>query len=388
MRFNLSGVRVMPSTILNEALAAVQLDRATMPASAALKLPIPGSEIDGRNFQNPVFRLAAQDNSALAVSSDGATTNFGEMQESRKVENNPASVQEILTLLREGPGKTLSNIGISVALTTRIDGESYAVMQYRDRDYRHMLLSGYVDAYSPNGRTTSARGLMVSHSLEEVKQEFMGTIPHGELLAGVVQGPFLKPILNELVVSDSQILNDGNLPSLALGRAYSALPNAHEQELPWKLEQRVLPAFIHNIEKDAKITFDNLPLTGVGLQYATHWNAGQLFFSYELKLPNRPDISLFHAEDGPKVGGLPYELQSALSTDGLVLMKLDSNGQLTDRTYWLRGGKLVERSDFDASNIKLSEAFAGPLEGREDLRGLLNVSDISFQDYRQLVKGR
>lgn len=378
----------MQSTILSDALAAIQFDQATLPASAPVKFPIPGSEIDGRNFQNPVFRLAAQGSLGLAVSSDGTTTNFGEMQKSRNVENNLDSVQEILNHLSEGPGKTLSNIGISVVLTTLIDGERYAVMQYRDRDNRHMLLSGYVDAYSPDNIATSARGLMVSHSLEEVKQEFMGTIPPGQLLTGVVQGIFLKPILKELVVSDSEILNDGNLPSLTLGRAYSALPNVDEQELPWKLEQREIPAFIHNIEKDANITFDNLPLTGVGLQYATHWNAGQLFFSYELKLPNRPDISLFHAEDGPKLSGLPYELQSALSTEGLVLMKLDRNGQLTDRTYWLRGGKLVERSDFDAFNIKLSEAFAGPLEGRKDLRGLLNASDISFEDYRQLVKGR
>jgi hypothetical protein len=154
------------------------------------------------------------------------------------------------------------------------------------------------------------------------------------------------------------------------------------------LEQREIPAFIHNIARDTQISFDGLPLTGVGLQYATHWNAGQLFFSYELKLPNRPDISLFHAEDGPKPGGAPYELQSALSTEGLVLMKLDRNGQLTDKTYWLRAGKLVERTEFDASNIKLSEAFAGPLEGRDNLRGLLNVSDIRFEDYRELVDAR
>jgi hypothetical protein len=379
----------MQDTILSNAIAAIQFERATLPNSTSPKFPIPGSEVDGRNFLNPVFRLSSQDGRGLVVSSDGATTNFGEMQKSRKPENNLSSVQDVLNQLSEGAGKALSNIGISVALTTQIDGERYAVMQYRDRDNRHMLLSGYVDAFLPDGgKHPTARGLMVSHSLEEVKQEFMGTIPPGELLAGVVQGRFLRPILNELVVSDSKILQEGDLPSLSLGRAYSALSAASQSVLPWKLEQREIPAFIHNIARDAQILFDGLPLTGVGLQYATHWNAGQLFFSYELKLPNRADISLFHAEDGPKAGGAPYELQSALSTEGLVLMKLDRDGQLTDKTYWLHAGKLVERSEFDASNIKLSEAFAGPIEGREKLRGLLNVSDISFEDYKRLAGAR
>ena len=375
----------MYSPLLSQALESIELSRSHLGTEVAAKLPIPGSEMDGRDFKNPVFRLETQNGIGLSIYSDGATNSFGDMQKSRKPESNLSQPQEVLNQLSERSGKLLSNIGVSVALTTTIDGERYAVMQYRDRDKRHMLLSGYVDANLPEGIITSARGLMVSHSLEEVKQEFMGTIPPGELLAGVVQGAFLRPLLKELVISNSRIISKGSAPVLALGKAYDAIPLAPELPLPWRLEQREIPPFISNINRAAQITFDNQPLTGVGLQYATHWNAGQLFFSYELKLPNRSDISLFHAEDGPKTDGLPYELQSSLNIDGLVLMKLDSQGQLTDQSFWLRQGRLVPRHDFDASLIKLSEAFAGPLQGDPRYQGLLNVSDISFEEYRAIV---
>ena len=81
--------------------------------------------------------------------------------------------------------------------------------------------------------------------------------------------------------------------------------------------------------------------------------------------------------------GAPWELQTSLYPEGLVLVEIDKDGFLTDKTFWLRDGQLVPRDQFNAGNIKLSEAFAGPLAGNSRYRGIVGQSDIMFEEYRE-----
>src|SRR5688572_6735999 len=125
-------------------VVADTIDRSLAEPSAKLPpIVIPDTRTDGRLFKNPLFALKGQNAGMLSIESRDEYSDFAGMQRARKIENNQQPLGAILDELSSTAGRTLSNIGVSVAISVTVEGRRFALMQYRDRDNRHMLLSGY-----------------------------------------------------------------------------------------------------------------------------------------------------------------------------------------------------------------------------------------------------
>ncbi len=358
-----------------------------MPQAALPAIVIPGSEYDGRSFVNPVFRIKADSPDALSIHLTAERTDFAVLQEIRAaaVKNQP-SLQEVLNELSSPEGRKVSNIGVSAAITVSIDGERFAVLQYRPHSNVHGLISGYVDARSAEETVLSGRELVTFHTLEELRQEFIAANRPGDVLRGSVSGDPLRDVLGELVIGRGDALQRGTGEVVNLGAAYSKL-SYEDGARRWHLRQTELPSYVFNLHGVTTQEIDHAPLANVGFQYSQRWNAGQLLYSFELSLPaDREGLFLFHAEDGPIAGAEPWRLETQLSPDNLVLFKLDSSGFLSENTYYFRDGALVRRDEFDRSNIVLSAAFAGPLENNARYAGFTDRGAMPFNEYREMLK--
>lgn len=358
-------------------------------AASLVSIEIPHTLRDGREFRNPVFNVHTDSAQRLFINSAQRETDFAELQRLRKPETNTSPLQSILNSLSEPRGIPVSNVGVSIPITLHLNGERYVLMQFREKDQRHMFFSGYVDSSLPGDRPITTRGLVTSHALEEARQEFIPSIRPGLAVSGSAGGALVESVLKELVIGSGDTLATVHGDHIDLGRPYPELPYTTDSACSWKLRSAPLPEFLHNIHPVHAPVFDGATLKDVGFQYSSIWNSGQLFFPFELILPQGArGLYFFQAEDGPVSGGKPWELATRLNPNGTVLVKLDATGQLTDQTFLLQDGILVPRLEFDRSNIKLSEGLAGPIEDNPVYRGFIDRTDIMYLDYRKLVDSR
>lgn len=348
--------------------------------------------IDSRlaaDFANPVYRLTL-DKDKIQIYDEKSSTNFPELTAARGDEttNLAASPESVLTQLTEKEGKRVSNIGVSLALTTTIAGEPYAVMVHRKHDDRLMLLSGYVNAQRANP-DISTRGLFAANALGEHKEEFLPVSQNGLVDTGAVLGQMAAQIAKELVIGTDdfkfkrtdELGSRSKLVGVSLGQGYESL--SYNKEPHFSLQWAdSMPSFLPNVHHVGDIIIDGKPLTA-GMQYAQQWNAGQLFVPMHLTLSDTTGMNIYHAEDKFDLSTKKH-LVTMLDRTGIVFVKLDSNGDLMTDMYNLHNGKLVAVESENAEERKLSEAFSpSPITG---VTGFVNQSDVQFKDRVKATK--
>lgn len=369
--------------ILQDAISSLSVQSARLS-----DIPIPGTEYDGRYFQNPIFSLH-MDPAGINIHPTGRTTSFGELSDLRKESRNNQPLTEVLGSLAEPSGRLISNVGVSVVITLNYQGGRYALLEYRAKDQRHMLLSGYLDSATLRIPPPTTRGLVVSHALAEVQQELVTSDENGCALRGEVGGSLIKRTLKELIIGCNESLCTVEGEPLCLGEPYRLNGISYHPEKAWRMQSRHLPNFLNNLHPCSSVFMAGLELKDVGFQFAKQWNAGQIFMAFELDLPSdEKQLFLFHAEDGPISEAQPWELQTSLKRDGLVLFELNQAEQLTGNTFWLRNGQLVPRFEFESKQMKMSEAFASAPDGDIKYKGVTHESDITFGEYQANLQKR
>jgi hypothetical protein len=329
------------------------------------------------DFSNPVMRLRKTGNS-IEIFSEGATTNFPEMAAQRSATRNlDRSPESILGELSERNGKRMSNIGISLAMTTTLEGERYAVLVHRAADDRLMLLSGYLNANRVDQASTG-RALVTANMLGELREELLPVGQDGRVETGVVLGSMAREVARELVIATDDFMLHGtgeSVTGIELGEGYPALNYDQNPHFRLRWSGR-MPRYLPNVHHIGDFNLDGSPFSA-GLQYGQQWNAGQIFVPLELELGNLSGMNVYHAEDRLNMK-TKTELVTMLDRNGIVFVKLDSQGQLTDQMYNLHGGALQAIKSENPELRKLSEAFApSPIPG---VRGFVNQSDVLFRD--------
>lgn len=357
------------------------------PLAALPRVAIPGTTYDGREFRSPVFRVRAESPQHLSLHLTGDFTDYDAVRDGRVEAKNTQTLQQVLNDMSSPQGRIVSNVGVSISITVVIDGAQFAVMQYRPRSGIHGLLSGYVAAPSHRDHI-SGRGLVSNQALEEVRQEMVAAERPGLAISGTVAGDALKKIFSEFVLARGELVQRGDGKVVDLGKPYEELLYAGPTSR-WHIEQSALPGYLYNLHGVTTQSIDREAMPNVGFQYARQWNAGQLFFAFELTLPEkREGLFLFHAEDVPRESGAPWELESQLGPDNLILIKLDGVGHLSEETFLYRDGNLIRREAFDRSNIILSEAFMPPCANDWRFAGFIEHSMIPFAEYQRALRER
>lgn len=278
------------------------------------------------NFKSPDFTLSL-DNQTVRIADQGSVRTFSEITKSRNNtgENLKGNLSEHVTQLRNG-GTLLSNVGISLAITTSIKGSDYALLSYRESEKRFMLISGYVE--QANAPTTDQE-LFWSNALREASEEI------------IVVGKDSLPL-------QCRAIGFGETKEL---KAYKSLTYSDKA---FTLKTTELPAFLISANAGSVLLGDQA--TDVGFIYARQWKCGQLIFPLKLEFQDPPEW-LFHAEDKLDKSCTPPQLVTLLSRTNMVLVLLAADGRLTDHIYQLQAGNL-EKLDLDAKETWLSEAFA------------------------------
>lgn len=325
-------------------------------------------------FRNPCVRLVWTESDVSIVSS-GETENFAAMFGKRSDAANLAiSAAERHRRLATREGVPASNVGISLPIVCTVDGREYALLVHRRRDNRLMLLSGYVDA----SRATSAtyRDLVLRNVLEEAQEEI------------ILGGAGATTIYPGAVSTDMGIAAQALLPPLIAAPG----EEGYQLKVPyaslvagvgkgWSLTPCSMPRFLSNVAT-GPVSLDGLP-TNCGFQYSQQWNAGQLFFPFELKLPrDLAACELYHAEDelDPEDKSL---LRTVVTTQGFLFIELDSDERLTARVFRLTEGKLKPCGPGLLQGARFSEAFApSPLSG---VVGFVNQSEIATAEYFRAI---
>lgn len=330
------------------------------------------------SFENPGFALSMTAGK-IRIFHTGERTNFVDMTRQRndKDRNLRDSPKHIFSRLTEKEGIELSNIGISLAITTLIDNEPYAVLVHRKHDNRFMLLSGYVDAgkMSPD---SSTRALFGGNVVAEGREELLPVDRLKLVQQGTMLGPFAEQVAKELVfASGERIETLKGMGGLRMGEAYDLTYKEHAGFILETME--MLPSYIPNVHITEDFGIDGKLVTA-GIQYAQQWNSAQLIVPMRLHLNNLEGLHLMHAEDRLDIND-KQTLYTMLNREGLVLVRLDEMGDLTPDFSHLKDGFLVPLN-LNPAEIKLSEAFARAPEGLEadGVIGFVNQANVPFEE--------
>lgn len=334
-----------------------------------------GAVVDRRPsaaFRNLCVRLAWTE-SGISITSNGETENFAAMFGKRSDAANLAiSAAERRRRLSTDEGVPASNVGISLPIVCAVEGREYALLVHRRRDNRVMLLSGYVDA--SRAAAATYRDLVLLNVLEEAREEIvLGGAGGTAVCPGAVNADL--GIAAEIL--PPSLIAAPNEGGYQLGVPYASLVAVAGGGKGWSLTPCRMPRFLPNVSA-WPVSLDGAP-TSCGFQYGQQWNAGQLFFPFELKLPSDlAGCELFHAEDelDPEDKSL---LRTVVTTQGFLFIELDSERRLTAKASRLRAGKLAPCSPDLLQEARFSEAFApSPLP---DVAGFVSQSEVSTAEY-------
>ncbi len=382
------------------------LTDACMPSAKSIDAALYGDRTilevtPGRFFRNVVPRVRWNPNGAVEISMSSEAEDFMSMLSRR----NDTTANSALWgdpengLQKLSSGLELSNVGISIALTTAIDGDRFALLARRagaNGMNRLMLPSGYTDArkfFAADGSGLQVRPdqLFIGNAALEGSEELLVPRAPGWFSPTQLSGKLIESVAGELAIQVGSQLERVGSDTVQIAPSYEELD--YDLNTSWKLTFSGLPSYIHNVFQPPKVNIEGVELDGVGVQQHMHTNSGQLIFGGECQLPleNRELISLLHAEDGPlanastrdvlNAAGVPGDmLATRLDRNGLILAKLDEAGQITPQYYNFFHGSLVPATDLgDVDTIVFSDAFVpSPLEG---CRGLVDRADISAREF-------
>lgn len=301
---------------------------------------------DAAVFRSPIYRIRIAD-SAIKLRHTDRVLDFKGVSQLRTQKGNlEVSAKQRLEQL-EGDGVFVSNVGVSIAITVKLNGKKYALLSHRDKTNTYMLLSGYVE--DPGG---DRKKLLWQNVLRELGEELLLVGRDGRAIG--------------IRVADQSPQREGSLvwyetdryESLTYGPDRLSLITAH------------LPTYLKNFHAIRQVQ-DGADEFQAGFQYAQQWNSAQLVFSFECDW-NEQIAWAFHAED--QLDRIQKnQLVTMVNRDALVLVELDAQEMLTSHFFNFHNGELVKR-DLPVDKVtKLSEAFApSPLPG---VRGFVNKAD-------------
>lgn len=373
------------NSLLAPAQPTLVRDQHALPALNTAFMP----EFDGKlilnvgpsaGFRNQPLRLSLNGGTVSLTTTDQSLQRFVEMDARRRdaSTNLAKSADQVLGDLTEVAGQVLSNVGVSLALTTRIGEKQYALLQHRESDNRLMLLSGYTDAAKfagPEGAEISLRSQFAANAGAEAAEEFLPSELEGLMLSGNLMGEMARQIASEVVLGHGDSLVDlTSGKPLGLGTPYGL---AYSPTLSWTVASAPLPHFLKNLAPDTNLHLGS-DILSAGFQYAQQWNAGQIILPFELYLPEGDHgISLFHAEDALNPRD-KSQLVTALNKNGTILVEMTEDGELTRSMFHFLNGQLVP-AEIDLSITSFSEVFApSPIVG---VTGFVNQGEMPAEEY-------
>jgi len=334
----------------------------------------------GHTFQSMNTTANMALDGSVDIKSTGTSVNFIEMLNQRKngPQNSQHSVDSIMDLADSGQALPLANVGISVTLELALEGKRYAVVCYRERDDRLMLISGYADSgpFIQSGDDNFVNHL-VANAMRETGEEHLAFDPEGSVRRGAVINPGNTGILRELVIKSGS--SEGKLQHPF---PESGLP-ASDHDI-WTVSESSTPAYLPGVLNKGKVAVEGASFPGA-FHFDVPNSSGQLIIPLKLNPGKIEGLSLLHSEDAlsdvvnPDTGKKDL-LETVLKPRDLVLMELDARGIPTGDTFNLINGKLIRR-DVSPEKLTLSEVFA-PSTGRA---GIINQGNISFNDYKRAV---
>jgi len=310
---------------------------------------------DATNFENNPPRIWIRGNGVGLESTDVRYT-FREMTAKRKsiqgTPENPVDreliAENMARLLMSEEGFVPANLGISLYITTTINGENFAVLVYQDRgdtmgDRVFKLISGYVDATGKESLLSSLFGTASVEANEEV-------LPSNGMRKML---PCSIVAAKEIIVTapGEQALH-GTIDRVNMPSPYPERFH-YDSVQRWTLESMDNLGALPSLWQDRAISVEGTLVPNTGIYFDAAVGAAQLVFGFELQLPDVPGLTLAHAEDAPD--SEPGHIVTEYHDGGLVLVKLDENGRLTNQSFWLLGGKLYPAH---GDNITLSEVFS------------------------------
>lgn len=260
-------------------------------------------------------------------------------------------VRDMEAALTSEEGFIPANLGVSLYVTTRINNERYAVLVYQDRgatmdDRVYKLISGYVDA---DGQPSLLHALSKTVT-GEANEEVLPSNGQRKMLSCSVIAA------KELVVKISEDdAVSGSINEVEIGPAYPDRFH-YEDNLRWKLISSNNLGALPGLFPVRGISVDGIPILNTGIEFDAAVGSAQLIFGFELRLPeDTSGLTIAHAEDAPDPHKGPGHLVTEYHEGGLVLVRLDNEGRLTDESFWLYGGELIPTGK---GNITLSEIFS------------------------------
>ena len=156
------------------------------------------------------------------------------------------------------------------------------------------------------------------------------------------------------------------------------IPKAYEHAVryrdffPYTLKnQERLPPYLRCLEGKT-IAVDGIK---AGVMYYAPQNNAQIIFPMSISLPIFRDLTLHHAGDRLNQGMLDVHV----NPDGLVLLALDKQRNLTGKLFRLEHGLLVMGPKKE--DVNLSEAFVKP-----SYESIVTDSSIPFEKYLEMGK--
>jgi hypothetical protein len=374
-----------------------------------------GSLLDiklGRHFRNQLLLATVDPQNGVRLVPTGELNDFMAMTKQR---SDVGSNKQLWVPNGQGgqgilsSGLELSNVGISLALTTTIDGKNYAVLARRrlaDGSNKIMLISGYVDAAKfcqpESDKLLSPGAAVVANTAAEAAEEINMLQMPGWFARTEVRGAMIRDIADELrfgVGRQVHSVSEVDQPLLLTG-GHDVLD--YSPNLWWKLSTCPLPNYIHNVFRPPTVTLGDVRFDDVGFQFHMHTNSGQIIVGGHLTfdLTNREFISLVHAEDGPlsdpvlkaslkEMGAPPDALATRVDRLGLLFCPLDAQGQLTPKFYnFIEGSLKPAPLNPDLEGVTISDAFVNASASGEngfcppmEMSGFVDRADVPARTF-------
>lgn len=345
----------------------------------------------GGTFRNTIYKAtfaATEAGPKLSFNDTRKVTTIGEMMALRSsgafAGADPRTVTQRLQL-----GETVSNLGVSAALSCTLAGKEFAVLALR-KPNRLMLISGYLDAAREQLSGDTGRAQVVGGALKEAGEELLVVNRRGRIATGAVmlRDQLQFKIARELRLLEPQAeLSNSSLATASLPVPYALSAGAFANRSRFTLEFAALPPYLLGVNPECRVEIDGSALPG-GVHIDQPRGSAQIVLSYRLRLPAGRKLSLFHAETqlDPEMDqrtGRKGHIKEVLIPDGIVLAELGSGGNLSGKLFRLRRGALSQLSE-PASQFMLSEVFSP--SANPGGFGLTTVSEIPFQQYLEAAR--
>lgn len=377
---------------------------------------------EGVSFRNNTVTVKFSPSKEIRIQSTSTFENFGDMIKKRG--DAPAN----LKLWQGIPSNQipLSNVGVSVALTVTIGEKRYAALVKRPipDGVKLMLVSGYTDFskfHDPSGEhlPLSLRASLFANSLAELSEEILWSAWRTDDTKEAFSGlGFIRSesTTHERFMRENEPNEFGEMKAnIAVGNDMISFhdpydfPKFNEVRLPLCLADS-LPTYLRGLFEDRSddsdsLTFDNARyFSSSGFYFRSDVNGGQLVTSFEVSLSDFidepfpfPGLNATAAEDGlfanspekkellERLGINPFEVLCARHNDqGLVLVELNDNGDLTSNFYRLCAGELTpDRELSDLDQVHLSDVFTVAASSR---RGITERDSIPVLEYLKALE--